>query len=230
MTNATSVQFPDTQKGLSATLREVAENLPAEKVTIRELLSHIGEQGMLFFCIILTIPFLTPIPLPGVSTVFGFLIMLISIGVILNRIPWLPGFLMKREMNTAQLSGVLQSGANMVAKVERFIFPRMSFMTKDSGLNRLNGIVLFLAGFLLILPLPVIPLSNTIPGWAVLLLALGMLSRDGFIVLAGWLLVVITFIYFGAIAVAAVIAGQSLLSLTRENQSFIWLLGQFFNR
>jgi len=212
----TSVEFRDTQGSLSETLSQVAETLPPETVTVRELLALIGEQGMLFFCIIMTIPFLTPIPLPGVSTVFGALIMLIALGVIANRVPWLPGPLLNRTISSPQLAKVMQSGSDLFRRIEVLIRPRLHALTKDATTNRLNGVVLFLAGFLLIIPIPFIPLSNMIPGYAVLFLAAGMLQRDGVFVLLGYLLVLVTIIYFGAIAVGVVVGGQSLAILFQE--------------
>jgi hypothetical protein len=220
--NSTSVVFQDTDKSLADTLNGIAANLPAEKVTLRELLGSVGEQSLLFFCIIMTTPFLTPIPLPGISTVFGFLIMLLSFGIIFNRVPWLPGFLMKREFESKGVANLLTRAANLCTKLERFIFPRLQFLTHQATTNRLNGIMLLIGGFLLILPLPVIPLSNTLPGWAVLCLCVGMIQRDGLFVLLGYLLNIITIIYFGALVVAALLAGQGLSTVI--GSGFIWLL------
>lgn len=219
-----TVKFEDVQKSFSETLTDVARSMPEGHITVRQLLEKVGEHGLLTFCMIMTIPFLTPLPLPGVSTVFGFIIMLISFSIILNRVPWLPGALMKRQIATAQLVPVLERGSNFLARVERLIRPRLLMLTGNAALNRLNGVMLFLAGFLLILPLPVLPLSNFLPGWAVLLLAAGILQRDGYFILAAYILIVITFIYFAVVAVAVILAGGSILQLFREPASFIFLL------
>ncbi len=208
-----SVEFRDTQKGVAATLLEVADTLPQGSITLRDLLAMIGEQGMLFFCIIMTIPFLTPIPLPGVSTVFGLLIMLISLGVILNRLPWLPRQLMDRQITSAQLTPVLRRGSQLFSRIERFIRPRMLALTHKATTNRLNGFALLLGGAVLILPLPIIPFSNTLPGWGILFLAAGMLQRDGVFVIIGYLVTVFSALYLGAWIVAAVLAGAELSSV-----------------
>jgi hypothetical protein len=208
-----SVEFRDTEKGVAATLIDVAEVLPEGSITLRDLLSMIGEQGMLFFCIILTIPFLTPIPLPGVSTVFGLLIMLISLGVILNRVPWLPRQLMNRGISSSQLNPVLRRGSQLFSKIERFIRPRILALTHKATTNRLNGFALLLGGAVLILPLPIIPFSNTLPGWGILLLAAGMLQRDGVFVIIGYLVTIFSALYLGAIIVGAVLAGAELSSV-----------------
>jgi hypothetical protein len=173
----------------------------------------IGEQGLLLFCILLIIPFLLPVSIPGVSTVFGAVIILISFGVILNRVPWLPGRLMDREFETAQLVPTLQKGAQMLTRVDRIIRPRLLALTNGAVANRVNGLALLLGGILLIFPLGLIPFSNTLPALAILFLAVGILQRDGLFILLGYIMLVATIIYFGALALAAIAAGSGIASL-----------------
>ena len=210
-----SAALPPVQISLSQTLATVSAQLPEDAVSVRDLLRLIGEQGMLFLCIILVIPFLTPIPIPGVSTVFGMLIMLISFGVIINRVPWLPKRMLDRSVSSQAMSRVLEHGARLFARFERLMRPRLLYLTR-AGASRINGALLFLAGLLLIVPLPVIPFSNMLPGLAILCLAVGMLQRDGVFVILGWLLIAVTIIYFAAIAVGILAAGGSLMSLFSE--------------
>ena len=98
-----SVEFHDAASKLSTTLLGVSGSLPAGKVSLRDLLELIGEQGMLLVCVFLTLPFLLPVSIPGVSTVFGLAIILIGIGVTLNRVPWLPRRILDRPLSTAPI-------------------------------------------------------------------------------------------------------------------------------
>ena len=68
-------------------------------------------------------------------------------------------------------------------------------------------------GGLLIFPLGLIPFSNTLPAWGILLLAAGLLQRDGLLILLGYLFLLGTIIYFGALAWAALATGQGIMSL-----------------
>jgi len=61
-----------------------------------------------------------------------------------------------------------------------------------------------------------LPLSNFLPGWGLLLLGAGILQRDGYFIAVGWVLNIITFLYFAAVAVAVLVAGGSILQLIRE--------------
>jgi len=58
-------------------------------------------------------------------------------------------------------------------------------------------------------PLPLIPLANTLPGIAIMLLALGMAERDGAVILIGYLVTVISAIYVGVLLALVVYAGMN---------------------
>jgi hypothetical protein len=78
------------------------------------------------------------------------------------------------------------------------------------GRRRLNGILLGLSGFLLTAPLP-LPLSNTLPAYGALFLAAGSLERDGYLIIAGYVMVFLTIVYFSVVALLGRIGAQALL-------------------
>lgn len=205
--------FADTQGTLGEALRRLIGTIEGEQITLRELLVLIGEQGMLFFCTVLTLPFLLPVSIPGVSTVFGLVIILIGIGVTFNRVPWLPAKLMDRSIRNEHLVPTLEKGVQLAERMQRWLRPRLMRVTTGPLANRVNGLALTFSGVLLLFPLSFIPFSNTLPALAILFLALGMLQRDGYFVLVGYLAMLATVIYFGALALAVILGGQSLLAL-----------------
>ncbi len=205
-----STDFRDTSAPLSETLRELIRGIHGPTITLRALMERIGEQGLLLVCAVASLPFLIPVSIPGVSTVFGAAIILISVAISLNRLPWLPRRILDRELDTQKLLPALEKGANVVSRLDRFLKPRMEVFTSGSTVNRLNGLAITLAGVLLMFPLGLIPFSNTLPGIAILLLSAGMLQRDGLIVLGGHLFNVITIVYFAVLAYLAFSAGQGL--------------------
>lgn len=207
------VKFQDPEKSFVATLRITIASIQGEHLTLRELLGRIGEQGLLLFCMILTLPFLFPVSIPGVSTVFGAVIILIGVGVMMNRLPWLPERLMTRQIATARLIPVLERGANFLGRLERFVRPRLIFFTGTAAMSRFNGLMLVASGVLLMMPLGLVPFSNTLPALAILFLAVGMLQRDGVFILLGYTWGVLTVAYFAALFVAAVMAGKGIMSI-----------------
>lgn len=205
-----SIEFADNRESLYQALTRAIDSIEGSTITLRKLLALVGEHGLLFLCALLTIPFLIPVSIPGVSTVFGAAIILISIGITTNRMPWLPDRIMDKEMDAVKLSGILRRGAEVVARVETYIRPRAQAITGSGFASRINGLALIFAGVLLMAPLGLVPFSNTLPAFAILLLAVGMSQRDGLVVLAGYAMIVATLIYFGVLAWLAFVAGQGL--------------------
>jgi hypothetical protein len=204
----TRTHDPDTS--LSETLTRAARGLPADTVAVRELLERVGESGMLLFAVFLTLPFLVPVSVPGVSTVFGLLIILIGIGVTANRLPWLPARLLEKRVSSGPLSKALEQGARLVARIEKLLHPRWGVLVRSAAAGRFNGAVLVFAGVLLMAPFGLVPFSNTLPGLAILCLALGMLEQDGLFVFFGYVLTIATVVYFGFLIWAAYKAGTAI--------------------
>lgn len=205
--------FQDTSETLKDALQRTIDDIGGSSVTLRDLVDKIGEQGLLLLCALLTIPFLLPVSIPGVSTVFGFAIILIAVGITLNRTPWLPKKIMDRPIDAGKLVPALKKGVGVVERVEKIIRPRLKAMTDGAAINRFNGLMIVLGGVLLMFPFGLVPFSNTLPAFGVLFLCAGISQRDGLVVLAGYLTMVATIVYFGALAYAAVAAGRGLASM-----------------
>ena len=205
----TAIGFKDTDRKTSELLEDIIHSIKGEHITLRDLLSMMGESGLLLLCAFLSLPFLFPVSIPGVSTAFGAGIVLISAAITLNRLPWLPAKVADRRLESGKLRPVLERGVTFLRKFDRFFKPRMTGFTSGAVMNRINGLVLMGAGVLLMAPLGLIPFSNTLPGVAILLLAAGISQRDGLVVVAGYVMVVLTIVYFAALAFLAYSAGQS---------------------
>ncbi|HLU19325.1 MAG TPA: exopolysaccharide biosynthesis protein [Pusillimonas sp.] len=205
------MHFSDTSAPLSETLSRAIDGIHGETVTLRNLMTAIGEQGLLVLCAIATLPFLIPVSIPGVSTVFGAAIVLLAVAITMNRLPWLPQRILDRPLETAKLLPALRKGVNFVSRLDAWVLPRMP-MLSAGAFARFNGLVLIFAGLLLMAPFGLIPFSNTAPAVAILFLTMGMLQRDGLFILLGYLATILTVIYFSTLLYAAWRAGGALLS------------------
>lgn len=205
--------FEDTHQSLGDALEHAINAIEGDTVSLRQLLALIGEQSLLLLCALLTIPFMLPVSVPGVSTVFGLAIIMISLSITVNRLPWLPSRLLDRRLDVAQLVPVLWRGLKWVRRLDRFVHPRMTLLTTGAVMNRLNGLSLVFGGVLMLLPLGLVPFSNTLPALAILLTAMGISQRDGLFVMLGYLMLGVTVVYFCFLAYLAFAAGQGLASL-----------------
>jgi len=204
------MHFNDTTDSLSVTLTRTIDGIQGETVTLRELMAAIGEQGLLLLCALATLPFLIPVSIPGVSTVFGAAIVLLAVAITLNRMPWLPSKILDRKLDAKKLLPALRKGVSIVSRLDAWVRPRALGMT-SGRMTALNGGVLVFGGLLLMAPFGLIPFSNTAPAVGILLLTIGMIQRDGVFVLLGYLATVLTVIYFSALLYAAFWAGGALL-------------------
>lgn len=203
---------PPTFAPTSETLEKMLSKVRTDTISVRELLTMMGEQGLLMLCAMMTLPFLFPVSIPGVSTVFGAAIVLIGVAITLNKLPWLPSFVGDRKLDWKKLKPVLEKGIGVLRKVDQFLKPhRLAALSHSAMMNRLNGLAVIFAAFLLMLPLGLIPFSNTLPGIAILFLSIGIAQRDGLLVAAGYAMIVLTLIYFSFLAWVAWAGGQSLI-------------------
>lgn len=196
-TLSTHLHNPETS--LSTALEGTLAALPTTgQTSLRALVDHIGEQGLLLFAVVLCIPFLFPVGPPGISTAFGIVLLLIGSGVASNRVPWLPDRLLDRPLAVDKVRPVLEKGRAVCLRLERVVRPRWLAVTATPLLNVVHGIAFMFAALVLMAPLPFIPFSNTLPGGAILLLALGLAERDGLLVLASYGLLVVATLYVGS--------------------------------
>ena len=198
-------------KPVSTVLSEIIHQMPAEGLTLQALLEWLGERSLLIFCMVLTIPFLLPVSIPGTSTPFGLLIVLNALGLAMHKSPWLPARLMNRRIAMYQLVPMLEKGAQLFARLEKFVRPRLLVLTHRASMGRLNVLLLGFSGLLLMAPLP-LPFSNTLPAYGVLLLAIGNLERDGYAVLAGYVMVFLSVAYFATVAILGGLGANALAS------------------
>lgn len=191
---APSAEDVSKARRLSEDLQGVLEHSTGDGVTFAELLGTTRSRGVPLVLMVMSLPFLFPIPLLGLSTPMGLAVMLFGWRVALDRPPLLPDWLLRRRIPADTLKRVLRRAVPLVQKVEALLKPRLRFLQRRTLFRVANGLALGLSGLFLLLPLP-IPLTNTIPAWAVLLLAAGIMEEDGIFILLGYLTTAAAWIY-----------------------------------
>jgi len=205
--------FHDTSESLSVMLSHTVDRIEGKHTTLRELIDMMGEQGLLLLCVLLCLPFLIPVSIPGISIPFGGAIALIAVAIIFNRLPWLPEKILDRPIATEKLIPVLNKGLSIVSRIDRLTRPRLLRFTSGAVINRINAVVLLYAAVVMMLPLGIIPFSNTLPALSILLTSTGMVQRDGVFILSGYVAALAATVYVGAILYGAIAAGQGLNAL-----------------
>jgi hypothetical protein len=167
-------------------------------LTIGELEDILQGRGFALFILLLSLPFLFPVAIPGLSIPFGLVIMLLGTRIATGQKPSLPSFILRREIKHATLEKMISFGLKLCAQMEKVVKPRMHFLQRWPGMINLIGIGIASGGIQLLLPLPpLIPFSNFIPAVSIVLLTAGLSERDGLMVLAGYVVNVAAWVYFG---------------------------------
>jgi hypothetical protein len=194
---------------LSTDLASLHARVKDKALTLGEFKHALEGRGSAMLLILLALPFCF-VAIPGLSMPFGIAISLIGACLVIGREPWLPRFIMNRRLSSARSDQLLVGAIKVARRLEKFVRPRLSFLHAGPGMLRLIGFGIVIAGVGLMLPLP-IPFSNSIPAWAVVLLAVGMMEKDGLCVLLGHLTAMGTWVFIGLTSAFAVGGFQWLL-------------------
>ena len=158
-----------------------------------ELEKALKGRGFAMLLILLAPPFCI-VPVPELSTPFGIAVFLIGSRIAAGQTPWLPAFVLRKSIPPKRLAKKLAGGIRFALVMEKCVRPRMHFLQRWPGMMNLIGIGIASGGLLLLLPLP-IPFTNTIPAWAVVLLAAGMMQRDGLLVPLGHFMTLASWVF-----------------------------------
>lgn len=176
-------------------------------VTLREVIYTLRSRAYLLLIILLVLPFIQPVPLPGLSTPIGLAIMLIALRLSLGQRPWLPKKIQRIKLPAGFFGKLMTFTERLIRFLEKVLRPRWAWLTDTALLNQMHAIVMLVSAAILLLPLP-IPFSNVLPAWAIFLVACGLLERDGLFVCLGYVGFLVGAAYFillGGIAHEAVV-------------------------
>ncbi len=194
----------DVDLPISRRLHKLAEDAGSETVTLDWILGNLHERAFGLFLLILALPCCIPF-LYGIPQVVSLPLMFVSAQIMAGRTsPWLPARLGAREVTRDSLQNLAKRASPWLERIEALSHPRLPALTRPP-LDRLVGIALVLFSASILVPLPG---TNTVPGIAVVIIAVGLLERDGLYVLAGSLI--------GTVWISTLIfAGATLVSLIK---------------
>jgi hypothetical protein len=190
---------PAPRPTFSEELQQLANQFIKQPATLGGILAATQGRGFDLLLALICLPFLTPIPLIGLSTPFGLVVLLIGARLALGCQPWLPRRLLERELPRGFITKLLSAATRVVRWLEVLLRPRLRFMHEQVLFRRVSGALIMISGLLLLLPLPV-PLTNSFPALTVVLLAAGAMERDGLFFIAGCAMFTATLAYFGLLA------------------------------
>jgi hypothetical protein len=188
------------QLRFSEDIEILLKRLANQPLTIGDILAQTSERGFSVLIVLLALPFLSPVMPPGLSTISGFGCILIGLQMALGiRKLWLPRKIYLFKFSPKFSLQLLKSLKKVTKLLTKFVRPRISKITKNPYVWRLNGLCIACLAMFLSLPISFIPFTNTIPAIAILTLAVATLEADGLLLGIGYTLTAINVLLFGAI-------------------------------
>ena len=187
----------------SQELRQLEQEFCARPARISEILAATQGRGFNLLLLLIGLPFVTPIPLPGLAGPFGLVVALIGARLAIGQRPWLPNKILQHELPARFISRLLGAVSRIVCWFELMLRPRLNFLHERWIYQRIAGTLILLSGLFLLLPLP-IPLANGLPALTVVLLAAGAMEKDGLFFLVGCAMFMLTVAFFLLLAFAGV--------------------------
>lgn len=192
---------------LSEILEAIAADPVRDRVSIADLVSILSHRAFGALMLVFSLPNALPMP-PGTSTILGAPLLFLAAQLALNRpAPWLPGFIASRSMSRSDFGKLVAKVSPWLARAERLLRPRASFLTRPPFEQ---GIGLFSLILAIVLFLP-IPLGNMLPAFAISILSLAILERDGLAAIFGFLTGILSLVIVSGVIYGFVLAGLFLI-------------------
>lgn len=162
------------------------------KVSVRDVVEALGRASFAPLLLVPALVVVTPASgIPLLSSICGISIALIAIQMLFGRAHvWLPDWIMRRSIPEARLAKAFDWLTPIARFLDRITRVRLRALVERPFLL-VPQLLAFLSGAVMPL-LEVLPFTSSMLGATVSLLAVGMVTRDGLLVVLGVLVIVAT--------------------------------------
>lgn len=171
---------PRPRRKLSELLDEMAQDSSRERVALADLVRAMHGRAFGALLLVFALPNALP-AIPGTSGVLGLPLLFLSAQMMLGRAPWLPRFIAERGMARSDFRALVDKVNPWLEWASKFTAPRLQGLVEPWP-EKIVGAFCLILSIVLVLP---VPFGNMLPAFAICLIALGVLERDGLWVLGG---------------------------------------------
>lgn len=154
----------------------------SERLTVREIVAALGDRAYALLIVLLGLPNCLPMP-PPIPLVCGLLLVFVALQIVAGRrAPWLPERLLDRQISRSDVDRACGRATPWLMRLERLARPRFTVFESRVAMRLVGGALLVFSLALIFAA----PFLGQVPlGVAVCLIGLGLVERDGLIVLGG---------------------------------------------
>lgn len=174
------------KRSTSDLLEMVVTENTKDTITVGEIKNSLHERGFGVLMAIAALPLCIPVPVPpGYTTIFAIPLFIIAIQMVWGLdSPWLPKWLEKKEITRKSLARLVEKATPLLRKIEKLLKPRLTYIEVHTW-EKVIGLFAFVFTISIAIPLP---LTNLPPGYGILIMSLGLLSKDGITIIIGMII------------------------------------------
>lgn len=154
-----------------------------DRVSVHDIREAVGERSFGPFLLIPALIEISPVGgIPGLPTVLAVVIALFAVQILVGRRHlWLPDFIERRSFKGETFAKAMSKMKPVGRWADRVIRPRLEWLAEPPSLQIAAAIGILMAATVPFLE--IVPFASTLPMGAVALLGLGLLARDGIVLL-----------------------------------------------
>ncbi|MCR5875961.1 exopolysaccharide biosynthesis protein [Phenylobacterium sp. J426] len=173
---------PNDLTGLLDELQRAADDNGA-KLSVGEILEAIGKRSFGPLLLLGGLLGMTPVAaVPSAPTIIAVLTLLVSVQLLLGRETiWIPRVLEKLSVKADRVRTAVKISRKPARVVDRLVRPRLLTLTRPITDRIVAGVCALIA--LCVPPLEFLPFVAFVPSLAIAAIGLGLLARDGLLVL-----------------------------------------------
>ncbi len=204
----------DAPEPTSVFLQRLVDEHQHDHLSFGDLMHAMHEKGFAFLMLFMVLPNCIPIPIPpGGSTVFSVPVLFLAVQMAAGmHYPWLPAWLRKRGLSRNSVVLMVQKFMPFLRRLEKVLKVRYTFASPRT-MERLVGAFSLLFGLSIAVPLP---MTNFPPGVGILVMSLGLLSRDGLAVIIGMVIGTLGCIFTTLLLLLGTHAVEAMLGMTLQ--------------
>jgi hypothetical protein len=154
-----------------------------ESMSVDDVIEKLQDRGFGILMFLFSFPMAIPLPYPpGFTTILGLPLLFFSLQMLLGmeRV-WVPKWIGGKELKVKHIAIAIKSTSAIFRKFEKFIKPRLPFLTSQKG-ERLIGFVALLCSISIALP---IMFGNAVPSAGIMIMSIGLIYLDGVMIIIG---------------------------------------------
>ena len=189
---------------LSERLSRIVDGHGPERLTFSELAAQLHSRAWGGLLLIFAAINVLPLP-PGTSVFFAIPLLIVSAQMVVGRTsPWFPARIDRRGVTKKLLRRLIDKIRWLEVRVDRIFKPRLPGLTGPAA-ARVVGLICFFLALLAAIP---IPLFHVAPAAAIMLFGLGLIYRDGALIIVASVAAVLS------VVVDVVIIGTGVAALS----------------